>query len=201
MLRPQALMEAVSANLNWFLQPIGQNLTKPQKKFLRDAVRWVFWLTEKRGVLVVDRGGDARALLEDWIHQDYRFVVRLRGTAICCGFTRVPAKRYRRFRRCGKDSGCVSRPGNWPSTRPRAPQVADGEAQGQGHPSLLTGRLSQGRLPGRDKDTHHGGGAIARQRRAVHAHDEPTVGSRWTMPGACWATTPEGGNARKAFAS
>jgi len=216
MTRPQALMEAVSANLNWFLQPIGQNLTKPQKKFLRDgligllragrpvvcrmarklpdrgtaflsrldrleghlnqaddldqkvkdalpglwlpmvrdetpiildlsdiakplakkmdylatvrdgstgelvngywvielyasvsrknpvpilmepfsheqpfcpgqnpiiidAVHWVFELTEKRGVLVVDRGGDARALLEDWIDQEYRFVVRLRG--------------------------------------------------------------------------------------------------------------------------
>jgi len=31
-------MEAVSANLNWFLQPIGQNLTKPQKKFLRDGL-------------------------------------------------------------------------------------------------------------------------------------------------------------------
>jgi hypothetical protein len=31
-------MEAVSANLNWFLQPIGDNLTKPQKKFLRDGL-------------------------------------------------------------------------------------------------------------------------------------------------------------------
>ncbi len=37
-MRPQALMEAVSANLNWFLQPIGENLTKPQKKFLRDGL-------------------------------------------------------------------------------------------------------------------------------------------------------------------
>jgi hypothetical protein len=216
MVRPQALMESVSANLNWFLQPIGDNLTKPQKKFLRDglvgllragrpvvcrmarklpdrgtqflsrldrleghlnasddldakvkgalpnlwlpmvredtpiildlsdiakpfakkmdylatvrdgstgqlvngywlmelytsvsrknpvpilmepfsheqpfcpgqnpiildAVRWAFELTDKRGVLVVDRGGDARVLLEDWIDHDYRFVVRLRG--------------------------------------------------------------------------------------------------------------------------
>jgi hypothetical protein len=223
MMRPQALMEAVSANLDWFLQPIGANLTKPQKKFLRDgligllragrpvvcrmarslpdrgtkflsrlyrleghlnhaddldqkvkaaatglwlplvrdetpiildlsdiakplakkmdylatvrdgstgqlvngywlielyasvsqknpvpilmepfsheqpfcpgqnpiildAVRWVFELTEKRGVLVVDRGGDARALLEDWIDQDYRFVVRLRGDRDLLGF-------------------------------------------------------------------------------------------------------------------
>ncbi len=38
MLRPQALMEAVSANLNWFLHPIDENLTKPQKKFLRDGL-------------------------------------------------------------------------------------------------------------------------------------------------------------------
>ena len=38
MVRPQALMEAVSANLNSFLQPIGENLSKPQKKFLRDGL-------------------------------------------------------------------------------------------------------------------------------------------------------------------
>ncbi len=42
MMPPQALMEAVSANLqaglNWFLQPIGRNLSKPQKTFLRDGL-------------------------------------------------------------------------------------------------------------------------------------------------------------------
>jgi len=38
MTRPQALMEAVAANLNWFLQHMGENLTKPQKKFLRDGL-------------------------------------------------------------------------------------------------------------------------------------------------------------------
>ena len=32
--RPQVLMGAVSASLNWFLQPIGENMTKPQKEFL-----------------------------------------------------------------------------------------------------------------------------------------------------------------------
>jgi len=31
MTRPQALIEAGSTHLNWFLQPIGENLTKPQK--------------------------------------------------------------------------------------------------------------------------------------------------------------------------
>ena len=38
MARPQALMKAVSANLNRFLQPISADLTKPQKKFLRDGL-------------------------------------------------------------------------------------------------------------------------------------------------------------------
>ena len=37
MMRPQALLEAVSANLREFIQPIGENLNKPQKKFLRDG--------------------------------------------------------------------------------------------------------------------------------------------------------------------
>ena len=38
MTRPQALTEAVSANLNWVLQPISENPTKPRKKFLRDGL-------------------------------------------------------------------------------------------------------------------------------------------------------------------
>ena len=56
-----------------------QPLCPGQNPIIIEAVRRVFELTEKRGVLVVDRGGDARALLEDWIDHDYRFVVRLRG--------------------------------------------------------------------------------------------------------------------------
>jgi hypothetical protein len=50
-----------------------------QNPIILDAVHWVFELTEQRGVLVMDRGGDAKALLEDWIDHDYRFVVRMRG--------------------------------------------------------------------------------------------------------------------------
>jgi len=38
MTRPQALMEAASASLDWFLQPVGENLTKPRKKPLRDGL-------------------------------------------------------------------------------------------------------------------------------------------------------------------
>jgi len=42
MMRPQALMEAVSADLNWFLRAIGENLTKPPNKFLGDALVGLF---------------------------------------------------------------------------------------------------------------------------------------------------------------
>ncbi len=38
MVRTHALMESVSANLQEFLQPIGANLAKPQKKFLREGL-------------------------------------------------------------------------------------------------------------------------------------------------------------------
>ena len=44
-----------------------QPLCPGQNPIIIDAVRWVFERTQKRGVLVMDRGGDARALLEDWI--------------------------------------------------------------------------------------------------------------------------------------
>ena len=38
MVPTHALMESVSANLQEFLQPIGVDLTKPQKKFLREGL-------------------------------------------------------------------------------------------------------------------------------------------------------------------
>ena len=38
MVRTHALMESVSANLQEFLQPIGVDLTKPQKKSLRERL-------------------------------------------------------------------------------------------------------------------------------------------------------------------
>ena len=63
------------------LEPFSheQPFCRGQNPVILDAVRKVFELTEKRGVLVVDRGGDARALLSDWLDHEYRFVVRLRG--------------------------------------------------------------------------------------------------------------------------
>jgi len=50
-----------------------------QNPIVIDAVRRVFTLTGGRGVLVVDRGGDARVFLDDWLDHVYRFVVRMRG--------------------------------------------------------------------------------------------------------------------------
>ena len=63
------------------LEPFSheQPLCRGQNPVIIDAVRKVFQLTNKRGVLVIDRGGDARTLLADWLDHEYRFVVRLRG--------------------------------------------------------------------------------------------------------------------------
>jgi hypothetical protein len=43
------------------------------------AVHKVFELTNKRGVLVVDRGFDGWVMFEDWLDNKYRFVARLVG--------------------------------------------------------------------------------------------------------------------------
>ena len=50
-----------------------------QNPIVIDAVRRIFSLTKGLGVLVVDRGGDARVFLDDWLDHTYRFVVRLCG--------------------------------------------------------------------------------------------------------------------------
>ena len=63
------------------LEPFShQEPTCPgQNPIVIDSVRRVFTLTDGRGVLVVDRGGDARVFLDDWLDNAYHFVVRLRG--------------------------------------------------------------------------------------------------------------------------
>jgi len=43
------------------------------------AVHKIFGLTDKRGVLVVDRGFDGWVMFEDWLDNRYRFVARLVG--------------------------------------------------------------------------------------------------------------------------
>ena len=63
------------------LEPFSheQPFCRGQNPVIIEAVQRVFRQTNGRGVLVIDRGGDARTLLSDWLDQGYRFVVRLRG--------------------------------------------------------------------------------------------------------------------------
>lgn len=63
------------------LEPFSheQPLCRGQNPVIIDAVQRIFELTDKRGVLVIDRGGDARRLLDDWLDNKFNFVVRLRG--------------------------------------------------------------------------------------------------------------------------
>ena len=63
------------------LEPFSheQPFSRGQNPIIIEAVRKVFELTDGRGVLIIDRGGDAIMLLADWLNHDYRLVVRLRG--------------------------------------------------------------------------------------------------------------------------
>ena len=44
------------------------------------AVNKIFELTNKRGILIADRGFDGFVMFEDWLENKYKFVVRLVGT-------------------------------------------------------------------------------------------------------------------------
>lgn len=63
------------------LEPFSHNEPKSagQNPVVCEAVQRLFELTANRGVLVADRGFDARRLLDDWLDNKYRFVVRLIG--------------------------------------------------------------------------------------------------------------------------
>jgi hypothetical protein len=50
-----------------------------QNPVVLTAVHKIFKLTDKRGVLVVDRGFDGWVMFEDWLDNKYRFVARLVG--------------------------------------------------------------------------------------------------------------------------
>lgn len=50
-----------------------------QNPVVLTAVHKIFELTNKRGVLVVDRGFDGWIMFEDWLDNSYRFVARLVG--------------------------------------------------------------------------------------------------------------------------
>jgi len=70
------------------LEPFSheQPLCRGQNPVVIDAVRRIFAITSNRGVLVIDRGGDAIALFSDWLDHSIRFVVRLRGDRNLLGF-------------------------------------------------------------------------------------------------------------------
>lgn len=70
------------------LEPFSheQPLCRGQNPVVIDAVRSIFALTGNRGVLVIDRGGDAIVLFSDWLDHSIRFVVRLRGDRNLLGF-------------------------------------------------------------------------------------------------------------------
>lgn len=50
-----------------------------QNPIVLKAVHRIFELTNKRGVIVADRGFDAGVMFEDWLDNEYRFVTRLVG--------------------------------------------------------------------------------------------------------------------------
>ena len=60
-----------------------------QNPVVLKAIHRIFELTDKRGVLVVDRGFDGWVMFEDWLDNKYRFVARLVGnrhlTQVCEG--------------------------------------------------------------------------------------------------------------------
>jgi hypothetical protein len=64
-----------------FLEPFSHEepYSPGQNPVVLAAVHKIFELTNKRGVLVVDRGFDAGVMFEDWLEHGYRFVARLVG--------------------------------------------------------------------------------------------------------------------------
>jgi hypothetical protein len=50
-----------------------------QNPVVLNAVHEVFKLTNNKGILVADRGFDGRVMIEDWLDNKFRFVVRLVG--------------------------------------------------------------------------------------------------------------------------
>ncbi|MFH1615398.1 MAG: transposase [Planctomycetota bacterium] len=63
------------------LEPFShqQPYSPGQNPVVLNAVHKIFELTNKRGVLVVDRGFDGWVMFEDWLDNNYRFVARLVG--------------------------------------------------------------------------------------------------------------------------
>jgi hypothetical protein len=63
------------------LQPFShrQPFNPGQNPVVLNAVHKIFELTNKRGILTADRGFDSRIMFDDWMDNNIRFVVRLKG--------------------------------------------------------------------------------------------------------------------------
>ena len=63
------------------LEPFSheQPYSPGQNPVVLNAIHKIFKLTNNRGVLVADRGFDGRVMIEDWLDNKYRFVIRLVG--------------------------------------------------------------------------------------------------------------------------
>jgi hypothetical protein len=63
------------------LQPFSHEepYSPGQNPVVLAAIHKIFELTDKRGVLVIDRGFDGWVMFEDWLDNEYRFVARLVG--------------------------------------------------------------------------------------------------------------------------
>ena len=109
------------------------------------AVHKIFELTDKRGVLVVDRGFDGWVMFEDWLDNKYRFVARLVGK--------------RHLLRISGDSG-QSEAGQWVPIRAEqlaeqipTPHRFDKLIKRHGRPAVRITQIGwvKVRLPGRDE--------------------------------------------------
>jgi len=115
------------------LEPFShqQPYSPGQNPVVLAAIHKIFELTNKRGVLVVDRGFDGWMMFEDWLDNKYRFVSRLVGNRHLLQFysgsglwlplragqladqTPTPHRFHKLIKRCGKPAiritqiGCV----------------------------------------------------------------------------------------------
>jgi hypothetical protein len=124
------------------LEPFSHNEPESagQNPVVCEAIRRVFKLTNNRGVLVADRGFDARRLLDDWLDNEYRFVVRLVGKRHLLCFTGANQWVAVQSRLLAEQ---IPTPYHWHKVVKR-----------HGKPNIVFGQLgwAKVRLPGRDEN-------------------------------------------------
>lgn len=124
------------------IEPFSHNEPESagQNPVVCQAVRRVFKLTANRGMLVADRGFDARRLLDDWLDNKYRFVVRLIGKRHLMRFTGTKQWTAVQSRLLAEQ---IPTPYHWHKVVKR-----------HGKPNLVFGQIGWAtvRLPGRDEN-------------------------------------------------